>query len=249
MSEQQNQTGGMGCLKAAGIGCGVVLLLAIVAGVVFVMNFKSIATTAASAMAKAVVQDSDLPAEQKDRIVKQVNRVTQAYKAGTISDDQLGAIMEKLVNTPLMHLGMVYGFEKMHVEPSNMTADEKQAAKRSLQRFARGVFEKSIDQSEIEQVLDLVTTTDGQGSRQIKEKLTRQELDAVLAAVKAKADEAEIPDEPFEVDVATEIEKAVDEALLPPPDPDSPPPPDSPPDPAPDSAPDEAGLEQPNDGG
>ena len=123
--------------------------------------------------------------------------------------------MEKLVESPLLHLGMVYAFENMHVAPSDMTADEKQAAKRSLQRFARGVFEEAIDPSEVHQVFALITTPDGQGNRQIKQQLTRQELDTFLAAVTAEADEAQVPDEPFAVDVATRIEEAVDEALAP----------------------------------
>ena len=213
MSEQQSQTGGYGCLKIAGIGCLVVFILAVVGGVIVVMNFKSIASSAVSAAVKAGINESELPAEQKQRVIKQVDRLTTAYKAGEISEEQLGSLMEKLAEGPLFPLGMVYAFESEHITPSDMTEAEKQAAKRSLQRVARGIYEESIDRDELEELLGLITTADGQGDRQMKEQLTRQELDAFLAAAKDKADEAQVPDEPFEVDVATEIEQAVDQAL------------------------------------
>ena len=176
MSMQHSRRRESGYLKVLGIGCLVIVVLLIVGGVVVVMNIKSIASSAAAAMIKNVVQESDLPAEQKDRIVKQVDRVTLAYKAGTISDDQLGTIMEKLGESALLPLGMVYAFEDKHITPSDMTADEKQAAKRSLQRFARGVFEETIDPWAVQEVFALVSTTDGQGNQQFKEQLTRQEL-------------------------------------------------------------------------
>lgn len=53
------------------------------------------------------------------------------------------------------------------------------------------------------------------GSEQLKERLTDAELKAFLEKAKEKADAANVPDEPFEVNIADELEKAIDKALKP----------------------------------
>jgi hypothetical protein len=213
MSEQEQQTGGRGWLKIAGIGCLVIVVLGIITTVVVVMNFKKIATSTVVAMAKAGIDESELPAEQKIRINTQIDRVAKAYLDDRISEEQLSQIMETLQQTPLLMIGMVYVFETQHLDTSDMTAEQKQTAKRTLERFARGSFEETIDPEEFDAAISIISVTDTDGSTQIKDQLTRQELDRFLAALNTAADDAQVPDEPFEVDIATQIESAVDTVL------------------------------------
>ncbi len=49
----------------------------------------------------------------------------------------------------------------------------------------------------------------------LNQQLTDDELKAFLEKAKAKADAASIPDEPFEVNIADELEKAIDKVLKP----------------------------------
>jgi hypothetical protein len=83
----------------------------------------------------------------------------------------------------------------------------------SLQRFARGVFEKSIPTSAIDEVTGPISTKDAQGHTQFKQQLTTEELEEFIAAAKARADSAKVPNEPFQINVADELDKAIDKAM------------------------------------
>ena len=84
-----------------------------------------------------------------------------------------------------------------------------------MQRFARGAFEEKISKHELKELMKLISTTSADGQQQIKQQLTDAELNAFLEKAKGTADAAEVPDEPFEVNIADELEKAIDQALKP----------------------------------
>jgi hypothetical protein len=90
-----------------------------------------------------------------------------------------------------------------------MTQEEKTDAILTLQRFARGVVEKKISKSEVEDVVKPVTKLKGNGRWELKENPTRMELDQFIANAKAKADGVMIPEEPYELDIADELHKAI----------------------------------------
>ena len=60
---------------------------------------------------------------------------------------------------------------------------------------------------------DMITEQKTGNQRELKQKLTDDEVRALLAELKRVADEEEIPDEPFEVNMAEEFRKAIDRAL------------------------------------
>lgn len=115
--------------------------------------------------------------------------------------------------SPILHVGMVMLAEEKYVKPSGLSDEEKADARRTLDRLARGVHEKKISETELEQVGAPITVTKPDGSTELKETVTDEELRAFLKLARDKADEHEVPDEPFDVNIAEELEKAIDSAL------------------------------------
>lgn len=207
-----------GCRNfALGCGCaiGCLLLVAVGIGVWVALNWKNWAADLGKKVAADAVAKSTLPAEDKARILKRINQLADDFKAGKVSTEQLGRVMEQIAKSPLLPLGLVMAADEKYVKPSGLTDEEKDAGRRTLQRLARGAFEKSIPENDTQEVMKLLTDRQPDGSEQLKEHLTDDELKAFLEKAKEKADSANVPDEPFEVNIADEIEKAIDNVLKP----------------------------------
>lgn len=204
-----------GALKGCLIAVAVVVVLVIAAGVVVWLNWKNIAAGGMKVTTAAMVDASTIPDDQKTHIKTRMDTVFNDWKAEKITGEQLGKVMDEIAKGPVLNMAMVGMVNMKYVEPSALTKEEKAAADIALQRFARGVFEKSIPQSEVETVLGMIRRTDTPGQNQFKETLTPDELKKLIDHVKDQADKAKVPDEPFKVDYASEIDKAIDAALKP----------------------------------
>lgn len=203
---------GCGC-GACALGCfGAVVLAAIVAAAGVWYVWKKLPDWSRSALVAAVEQ-SDLPDEQKQRIVTQVDRVVGEYKAGRLTQKQFSGILQELTESPLMSLLVAFSASEKYIEPSGLAPEEKEEARIVLQRVARGVHEQRITPEQLDPALDYLSTKDANGNRQFADKVTDAELRAMLAECRQIADEAQVPPGPFTVDVAAAIEKAVDQAL------------------------------------
>ncbi len=225
MSEEQERTfeqqdefrpEGSGCspvLKILGIGCLVFIAVGIGCAIYAAANFKKLAATAAGGVAKHVIRDSGMPGDQQKEFNRHIDRLIGAYKNGEITEEELGVIMEELSASPLIPMTMVSLADSKYVKPSGLSQEEKIAGTRNLQRFGRGVLEKKIPESDIQEVFDLVTVKNEEGKTEPKEHLTDEEVRNLLSTVKDKADTAEIPDENYEINPAREFGKVIDKAL------------------------------------
>jgi hypothetical protein len=199
----------IGCLSAF----GVFLILVVVAVILIVRSAKSIAASAVQGVMTAQVNASQLPADQKQRINVQLERLSTAFKDGRNTMDDLGRVAKEMSEGPLMPIAMIAFVREKYIKPSALSAEEKAGAERDFQRFMRGLYEKKIPSTATGDLMKLLMVQDAQGRQRLKETLTPAELAAVIAFVKGKADAAGVPDEPFEVDIAGEITKAVDKVL------------------------------------
>lgn len=202
-----------GLLKGCLIAFGVLAFLGLCAGIYVWMHWRGWAADAAKAGVRSAVQQSQLSEDQKSRIIKRIDSLANDFDSGKLSVDQMVDVLKQIGESPLLPLGMVKAAEEKYIKPSALTAEEKAGGVRSLQRMARGVYEKKIPNSAMEEVIAPIETTGTNGQKQLKDKVTTEELKTFLAAAKKKADDAAIPDEAYEVDVAAEIEKAIDKAL------------------------------------
>ncbi len=161
----------------------------------------------------SVVEQSDLPPDQKRRIVVQIDRLVGEYKAGRVNFQQLQQVAEEFSESPLFGLLMVLAASEKYIEPSGLSADEKNDARIAMQRVARGVYEKLITPDKIEPLLDFVSRKDSQGNRQFETTVSDENLKNMIAECRRLADDAKVPEGAFEIDAAAEVEKAVDRAI------------------------------------
>ncbi len=200
-----------GCLIALAI-----FLVLVVGVVIFVaVSWKGIAASSLTAFTTQMVTQSDLPQDQKDRVIAKVKSIGDDFKNGKVSFAQLGKVMGAIAEGPVLPLGIVAAVEGQYIKPSTLTDQEKTDASRTLERFARGIAEKKIDMSVVKTVLGPISQPGTGDQIRLKQAalVKPEELRALLADAKKRADDASIPDEAYAVNVADELDKAVNQAL------------------------------------
>lgn len=161
----------------------------------------------------AGIQGSELEEEEKQAVIAQVDRVVDLYKSGEITTEELGQIMETLAQSPVMGALVVISIESQHLHPSGLSDQEKQQARRTMQRVYRGVLEERIQQEELDDALAYVADRREDGSIDWKASVEDDQLREFLGLLKERADEAGIPDEPFEIRISEQFQLAIDHAL------------------------------------
>ncbi len=208
------------------VGCLVVGLLSLLVcgGVAWYLakNIKSIASNVARQAIVSTVEQSDLDPAEKQAIIADVDRVVDQYRTGKITLEDLGRIFDELAKSPVMQNIMMYAVEKQYVEPSGLTAEEKQAAHLTLQRVLRGMHEQKIKEGDLDAALDHLSTKTQDGQRQMQDKVTDEALRKFLAECQHVADQAGVPVEPFEIKISEEFRKAIERAMPSPRKPEAP---------------------------
>ncbi|QGJ70315.1 Hypothetical protein PBC10988_20100 [Planctomycetales bacterium 10988] len=179
------------------------------AGLYFSMNA---ATLFKNQFAK-IIDETDLPEEDKRIMKEEVNRVAEMYDAGEIGFQDLPIIGEEIAKSPLLPLGIIIVLEQKYLNPSGLSEEEKTDGKRTLDRLARGVFEKKISEEEVKQIAEPITTQSGDGSFQPKDKVTDDELREFLNNAKTAVNEKNIPDEDYNINAGEEFRKAINRGI------------------------------------
>lgn len=206
-----------GCQKVI-IGCGIVLLILLIAGGLFIWwltaNFRRIGADYTTKMLKQGMRELKLPADQQTRIFQRIDQISQQFKDQETTLEQVGHILEVIGESPLMPAGTALLVQRAYLDKSGLAEAEKEAARLSIRRFARGAIAKSISEEHTNEVLDLISTKDSQDNqRQFEETLTDAQLRLFIAEAKKAADEAGVAAEIPEINFADEFDKAVDQAL------------------------------------
>ncbi|QDU26415.1 hypothetical protein ETAA8_14930 [Anatilimnocola aggregata] len=202
-----------GCVIGGAIGFLVVILVCAGAAYYVVANAKSLAVGVARNFAVQMVEASELPADDKQQVVTQIDRVVDEYKKGKINEKDLENIFAEIQNSPLLAVTVVYFIEKQYLDRSGLTAEEKENAKLQLQRVIRGRLEKKIEQSDIDALLAPLMQMQPDGTQKVKEQLTDDEIKKLIADSQKLADDAQVPNEKFEVDIGDEVKRIVDQGL------------------------------------
>jgi hypothetical protein len=201
-----------GCLIATGI----FLVLLIGVGIWVAVSWKGWTATLMKNGAQELVQQSSMASEQKAKVVTRINGVADDFAAGKLTFEQLGQFFKAITEGPVVTMAMAEALDTQHIaQNSNFTPEEKADAKRTIQRVVRGVAEKSISPQALQDILAPISEGSGGGGPRVKQNPTPDDLRKVLAAAKTRADEAKVPDEPYQLDIAAEIDKAMAAAGVP----------------------------------
>jgi hypothetical protein len=188
---------------------GVFFLCLVITGIYIAMHWKGWAADVANAAAQQIVRESGLPDEQREDILTEIRQLGDDFKTGKISTEELGRVAKAIAESPLIPLAGIQAAREKYIEPSNMTQAQKAAGILSLQRFARGVHERKISKEIVDDVIKPITELQPNGRWRLKEHPTQLEIEQLIENAKARADEAMIPDEPFDLNIADELRKAI----------------------------------------
>lgn len=207
MTRFQGSRGGI--LKVLLIIFGMLFLCVVLIGIYVGMHWKEWTADVANVAAQEMVNDSGLPDDQKQEILLEIRQLGDDFKNGNISTEELSRVVKAIADSPLIPLAGVQAARHKYIEASDMSEEEKAAGTRALQRFARGVYENRISREAVDDVVKPIAELRPNGRWRMKENPTRMEIEQFLENAKARADEAMIPDEPFDLDIADELRKAI----------------------------------------
>jgi hypothetical protein len=202
-----------GCLIAGIVG--LILLIVVCVGGVYYVTYQAKALVVSGVRFAVVsgINGSDLTAEDKQQVITEVDRLVDAYKQGKINEKDVENILKEVETSPLIPLFVCYGIEQQYLDKSGLTDDEKTDARKQLQRLVRGGMDQKISQTDIEALLKPLQQPGPNGQQQLKPVLTDAEIKAFIAGAKKLADDAEIPDEEFKIDIGDEVKRIVDRGL------------------------------------
>lgn len=204
---------GSGCLKGCLIVVAVIVALFLIFGVIAFFQWRGWATAMATTAIEQSLDASNLPAQEKLEVQQELNRVMEAFKANEISVHQFGEIMTALLESPLLNMIVVSVIEAHYLDQSDLNAEEIAEGKTTLRRFVSGVIDERINEEAIEKVLSHIADLQPDGTWVFRQKVSDEDLRAMLAAAKEEADAAEIPEDVPEVDPSEEVRQIVDRVL------------------------------------
>jgi hypothetical protein len=198
-----------GVLKVLLIIFGVLFAIVLAVGIYVATHWKGWTADIANAAAQEIVRESGLPEDQKQSILSDIRKLGDDFKTGKVSMEQLGRVAKAITESPLIPLAGVQAVRTKYIEPSNMSAEEKAEANLTVQRYARGVHERKISTDDLERDAAPIARRKGPNNWELKENPTRAEIDQFLTNAKTKADAVNIPNEPFDLNIAEELKKAI----------------------------------------
>ena len=203
---------GCGCASGCVIGClGMMFLCVVLCAGGGYYGWKQLPNWVEQGVV-TLIDKSELPPDDKTELKHQVQRVSGGLRDGSVSFEQFGRIAEKGLKKPFTLL-LISLVASEHVQTSGLSDEEKEAAKRTIERIARGLIEDKVKDEALDQVMSSISLKDQNGVRQPKKHVTDEELRAFLKEAKRLSDEANIPDEPYEIRLAPEFKKVIDEVI------------------------------------
>jgi hypothetical protein len=218
-NQKQIKSAGMksqsGMATALSIAIIAILVIFVAAGVYAFKNRKIWIAHGITAAMNAVINNSELPSQEKSQVTEIIYQINQGYLSGEISMAELGLIFESMAKCPALTIGLVTQFEQSYVVPSGLSNAEKLSAGSNLNRLARGLSNGNIGWEITETILAGISYIGEDGNHHLKApgEVSDEEIREVLVEVKNAADEAGISEMKVEIDISDEFKKSVEEAL------------------------------------
>jgi hypothetical protein len=210
---QERRSKWTSCLIGCLVVLGVIMVLVIIFAVWVGRNWRGWAADIGTQAVSQAVDSSDLPPQEKGEVKAQADRIAQALRAGQISAQQAGEIIQKVFESPLMPTIIVGAIDQHYLQRSGLNDQEKTEGKQTLKRFARGAIDKKINQQGIDAVMTHVADRQPNGEWRLRQQVSDQDLRAALTEAKKQADDAGVPAEPEAVDPSDELKRIIDESL------------------------------------
>jgi len=199
----------VGCLAVL----GVVVLLAVVGGVIVSMNWRGWVSSGMNTTMKAVVAETNLPQDQVGRINTQVDQLTAAFEAGDLTLEDMGRVAEAVEGHPILPAGVLEYVESKQESVTGLSDEERAAGRLATQRLQRATIEQGLTFTDLEPILEPISQRDQDGDQIILQNPTVPQLKLYAEEAAKKADELGVPVEPYDVDIAEQIERLINDTL------------------------------------
>ena len=149
-----------------------------------------------------------VPDEQKQHMVTVIYEVRDRLAAEEITHEQARNIGKELGQAYDLNAALFYYVADRVQRHPEYTGRDPEAMTRQLQRLVRGVVEGKIDGNTINELAPLISDRG-----RPKQAVPAADLERLEQQARALADEAGVPDEPYDVDAGALFEAAVRRAL------------------------------------
>ncbi len=212
MEPQRKTRGSNTCLFGC-LGTAAVVFILAVAAVLWIASnparfFGGIATH----VARQAIQESELPADQKQRVLEQIGRIETAIAEDKLDQAAFRRLMDSFVGSRLPAAMALLAIQEGEIRPSGLSESEKADARRQLGRCARALHEKKLPWEALEEIFDPYMEKGIDGNKKMRD-LNDADLRRLTADLKQRCDAMDMPDADFVIDVAAELKQVVDEAL------------------------------------
>lgn len=205
-----------GCAKA-GIGCGIALVILLIIGAIgawwVAVNAKSWGASLFTTGVNVVLDQSSLADDQKQAIKTRVDQVSEDFVAGKITVEQFTQAVDNLDVESLVGAGVAQYMGSGLIEASELSAEEKERGRVALNRVAHGLLEGQIDVEDFKDIMSPVMVNPDGEDLNFKQNPTNEELTQVMDDAADLADKAGVPEQVEELDFASKVNEAFDEAL------------------------------------
>lgn len=162
---------------------------------------------------KAAVQESKLPTEQQGRINTQIDQLTAAFEAGDVTFEDFGKVLQAMENHPILPVGVLEFIEYNSLKAPGLTDEEKAAGTLATQRLQRAMIDGQMVLSDLEAVMEPISQRGPDGDLQPIQNPTAPQVRLYIEGAQKKADELGVANEPYDVDMAEQIERLINDTL------------------------------------
>lgn len=162
----------------------------------------------------AAINDAEIDAQEKTEVIAQVDRVVNAYRERKINQHDLEQALTKLQESPAFVVLSLSGVEDFYFDVDGLAEPERAQGQRALQRVLRGVQEGQIEPDALFGAFPDGGVADVRlASTNSPEDAAADDARELIVKLQVMADNARIPDEPFEIDLSDAVKSIVDEVL------------------------------------
>jgi hypothetical protein len=223
---RQNRAPRGGVLAGCLIALALFVVLLVAGGVYAAMNWRSWVSAGLEQGMTAVIDEADLTQVDADAMKAEVAALMLDFENKQVSLEDLAKVVEEIAESPVLPAASIMVVDTQYIQSSELADEEKADGSTQLSRFMRGLFTGDISKTKIDDVTEPIHYTGGPGGNAFRintnnlsielkapEDVTIEELQAFLANCKTTADDAGVPPERYDVDMAAEFAAAIDRAL------------------------------------
>ena len=213
MGEEVQEKRG-GCCGCRSCGCIFLLLLVALVGAGVYLYFQApnlVIDWARAATVKAI-EDSEIPADQKQAVIEQVNRLAEGVKERGLPPIVIVDMVQDMPRTPMFQVVLLQ-MSKQEIAKLDLEPEVTGEYLLAVQRAQRGLVEESFTSFALDDAFAHTFKKDDNGIRTLREGNTKEDWAAFAAALKEAADKAGVPEESYEVDLGVVVKQFVDQVL------------------------------------